>query len=62
MQKKQIRADPGATTYIIQQFLEELKSFVFKPKCFALDKDQAEITAVSTVWPEAKIQLSLLAC
>ena len=50
-------ADPGAITNIIQQFLERLKAFGFDPKCFAIDKDQAEISAVTAVWPDAKVQL-----
>jgi hypothetical protein len=54
---KPIRADPGAITYIIQQFLERLKGFGFNPRCFAIDKDQAEISAVTTVWPGVKVQL-----
>jgi hypothetical protein len=54
-EKKPIRADPGAMTYIIQQFLERLKSFGFNPRCIAIDKDQAEIAAVTAVWPSVKV-------
>jgi MULE transposase domain len=50
-------ADPGATTSILQQFLERLKGFGLNPRCFATDKDQTEISAVTTVWPGAKLQL-----
>jgi hypothetical protein len=56
-EKKPVRADPGAMTYIIQQFLERLKSFGFNPRCIAIDKDQAEIAAVTAVWPSVKVQL-----
>lgn len=56
-QKSQCRADPGAMIYIIQQFLGELKQFGLHLSCFAIDKDQAEIAAVPTVWPKVKIQL-----
>ena len=54
---KKARSDPGAMTSIIQQFLERLKDFGFNPKFFATDKDQAEISAVTAVWPGVKIQL-----
>jgi hypothetical protein len=43
-EKRPVRADPGAMTYIIQQFLERLKSFGLNPRCMGIDKDQAEIT------------------
>jgi hypothetical protein len=56
-ENKPVRADPGATTYIIQQFLERLKKFGFNPRCVAIDKDPSEIAAVTAVWPGAKIQL-----
>ncbi|KAJ6019708.1 ATP-dependent DNA helicase PIF1 [Penicillium canescens] len=54
---KPVRADPGAMTYIIQQFLERLKIFGFNPRCVALDKDPSELAAVTTVWPGVKVQL-----
>ncbi|KAK9443862.1 ATP-dependent DNA helicase PIF1, partial [Metarhizium brunneum] len=57
VEKKTVRADPGAMTYIIQQFLQRLKNFGFNPRCVAIDKDPAEITAVTTVWPGVKVQL-----
>ncbi|THC98128.1 hypothetical protein EYZ11_002416 [Aspergillus tanneri] len=56
-QKKPIRADPGATTYILQQFLERLKNFGFNPRCVAIDKDSSEIAAVTAVWSGVKVQL-----
>ncbi|KID82058.1 hypothetical protein MGU_10628 [Metarhizium guizhouense ARSEF 977] len=56
-EKKTVRADPGATTYIIQQFLERLKFFGFNPRCVAIDKDSSEIAAVTAVWPGVKVQL-----
>jgi hypothetical protein len=56
-QKKPIRADPGATAYIIQQFLERLKNFGFNPRCVAIDKDLSEIAAVTAVWSGVKVQL-----
>lgn len=56
-EKKPIRADPGAMTYIIQQFLERLKSFGFNLRCIAIDNDQAELAAVTAVWPGVKVQL-----
>jgi len=40
-------------------FLSRLKAFGFDPKCFAIDKDQAEISAVTALWPDAAL---LLAC
>jgi hypothetical protein len=46
---KPLRADPGAMTYVIQQFLERLKGFGLHPRCFAIDKDAAEIAAVTCV-------------
>ena len=51
------RAEPGATGYVLCRFLERLKSWGFEPTCFAIDKDQSEISAVESVWPHAKIQL-----
>ncbi|KAJ6093841.1 hypothetical protein N7499_003172 [Penicillium canescens] len=54
---KPVRADPGAMTYIIQQFLERLKIFGFNPRCVAVDKDPSELAAVTTVWPGVKVQL-----
>jgi hypothetical protein len=56
-ENKLIRADPGAVTYIIQQFLERLKGFGFTPRCMAIDKDPAEIAAATAVWPSVKVQL-----
>lgn len=56
-ENKPVRADPGATTYIIQQFLERLKKFGFNPKCVAIDKDPSEIAAVTAVWPGVNVQL-----
>lgn len=50
-QTRPLRADSGAMTHIIQQFLEQLKSFGLNPRCFAIDKDAAEIAAVTMVWP-----------
>jgi hypothetical protein len=52
-----VRADPEAIIYIIQQLVEWLKAFGFDPKCFAIDKDQAETSAVTAIWSDAKIQL-----
>jgi hypothetical protein len=57
VQTKPLRADPGAMTNVIQQFLERLKAFGLNPRCFAVDKDPAEIAAVTAVWPGIKIQL-----
>jgi hypothetical protein len=57
VQNKPVRADSGAMTYIIQKFLQRLKSFGFNPRCVAIDKDPAEIAAVTTVWPGVKVQL-----
>lgn len=56
-EKKPIRAAPGAMTYIIEQFFKQLKCFGFNPRCFAIDKDPAEIAAVNAIWPGVKIQL-----
>ncbi|KAF5137854.1 hypothetical protein E5D57_001633 [Metarhizium anisopliae] len=59
---KPVRAHPGAMTYIIQQLLLRLKDFGFNPRCVAIDKDPAEITAVTTVWPRGQGSTLLLAC
>jgi hypothetical protein len=56
-EKKRPHADPGAMTHILQQFLECIKGFGFNPRCIALDKDTAEIAAVTTIWPDIKVQL-----
>lgn len=56
--KKKARADPGATSVVLYRFLKRLKDgFGFNPACFAIDKDTAEIAAVTSVWKNAKIQL-----
>ncbi|KAJ5582182.1 ATP-dependent DNA helicase PIF1 [Penicillium sp. DV-2018c] len=51
------KADAGATTRVLELFLRELKKSGLDPRFFALDKDQAEMSAVDAVWPGIKIQL-----
>ena len=45
----------GATTCILQQFLQPLKDYGFNPAFFGCDKDKAEISAIRLVWPDTKI-------
>jgi hypothetical protein len=54
---KKRRADPGALTHILDQFLRRLKALGFNPTFFGIDKDQSEIAAVRQVWPDVTIQL-----
>ena len=50
-------ADSGATTSILQQFLQPLKNADYDPTFFSCDKDKAEISAMRQVWPDTSIQL-----
>ena len=57
-EKKKLRAEPGALSTVLYRFLERLRDdFEFNPACFAIDKDTAEIAAVTSVWEGAKVQL-----
>ena len=47
----------GATTRILEQFLEPLKDAGFNPSFFGCDKDNAEISAIQNVWPSTTVQL-----
>lgn len=47
----------GATTCILQQFLQPLRDYGFNPAFFGCDKDKAEISAIRLVWPSTKTQL-----
>src|SRR6516164_4784086 len=51
------RADPGATTHLLDQFLRPLRKAGFNPTFFGTDKDFSEISAIRQVCPEATIQL-----
>ena len=51
------RADAGALTHILEQFLRRIRSAGFSPTFFGMDKDASEIAAVKLVWPEATLQL-----
>ena len=51
------RAEPGALTSLLEQFLRPLQSFGFNPTFFGTDKDSSEISAIRQVWPESTIQL-----
>ena len=51
------RADPGATTSLLAQFLRPLCAAGFNPTFFGTDKDLSEIGAIREVWPETTIQL-----
>jgi MULE transposase domain len=51
------RADPGATTALLNQFLRPLRDAGFNPTFFGTDKDLSEIAAVGQVWPNTSIQL-----
>jgi hypothetical protein len=51
------RAEPGATTAILDQFLRPLQDSGFDPTFFGTDKDFSEIAAIRQVWPNARIQL-----
>lgn len=50
-------ADAGATTSILQQFLQPLKHTGYNPIFLGCDKDKAEISAIHQVWSNASIQL-----
>lgn len=50
-------ADSCSTTSILKQFLLPLKDAGLAPSFFGCDKDQAEITAIQTTWPNATVQL-----
>ena len=47
----------GATTRILEQFLEPLKDAGFNHLFFGCDKDNAEISAIQNVWPSTTVQL-----
>ena len=51
------RAQPGALTNILQQFLSRIRQAGFSPTFFGTDKDQSEINAVQHVWPRTTLQL-----
>src|ERR1700759_2617040 len=51
------RAETGALTSLLEQFLRPLQSFGFNPTFFGTDKDSSEISAIRQVWPESTIQL-----
>jgi hypothetical protein len=51
------RAEPGAATAILDQFLRPLQGAGFEPTFFGMDKDFSEIVAIRQVWPKATIQL-----
>ena len=51
------RADPGALTNILEQFLRRIRMAGFVPTFFGTDKDASEIAAVRLVWPKTKLQL-----
>ena len=51
------RADPGATTALLDQFLRPLRDAGFNPTFFGTDKDLSEIAAIGQVWPNTSIQL-----
>jgi hypothetical protein len=51
------RADPGATTALLDQFLRPLHDAGFNPTFFGTDKDSSEIAAIGQVWPNTSIQL-----
>ena len=51
------RAQPGALTNILQQFLGRIRQAGFSPTFFGTDKDQSEINAVQQVWPRTTLQL-----
>ena len=51
------RADPGALTNILEQFLRRIRMAGFVPTFFGTDKDASEIAAVRLVWPKIKLQL-----
>ena len=48
---------PGALAEILQRFLQVFKDSGLNPSFFGLDKDLSEISAVETVFENAKIQL-----
>ena len=51
------RAEPGALTHILEQFLRRIRQEGFSPTFFGTDKDMSELNAVKLVWPKAKHQL-----
>ena len=51
------RAESGALTKILAQFLRRIQQAGFSPTFFGTDKDMSELNAVKLVWPEAKHQL-----
>ena len=51
------RADAGALTCVLEQFLQRIRMAGFNPSFFGTDKDTSEIAAVKLVWPEATLQL-----
>jgi MULE transposase domain len=53
------RADAGAVTHVLDQFLRRTRASGFNPTFFGVDKDTAEISAIRQVWPEANIQLCI---
>ena len=50
-------AEPGTIVDVLIHFLQALKCYHLNPTFFGIDKDSAEIFAVSHVWPGATIQL-----
>jgi len=55
--KGERRAEPGATTAILDQFLRPLQASGCNPTFFGSDKDFSEIEAIRQVWPNVTIQL-----
>ena len=55
-------AEPGTIVDVLIHFLQALKGYHLNPTFFGIDKDSAEIFAVSHVWPGAIISAVLLAC
>jgi hypothetical protein len=51
------RAESGALTAILEQFLRPLQASGFNPAFFGTDKDISEILAIRQIWPETTIQL-----
>ena len=51
------KADAGALTHVLQQFLQRIRLAGFNPTFFGTDKDASEISAVRLSWPETTIQL-----
>lgn len=53
------QSNPGALTFLLEEFLRHLQQAGFSPTFFGVDKDLAEIAAVRSVWPDTTLQLCL---